>query len=334
MMAPWALPTRRKQMMMPLDLGIFGARGIPPPAPGSYLDIDLYTGNGGASRSVASLDLSAGGVVWVKSRNQSQAAFFSMWDGGGGAVRHGTVDSSLALSSGGIDYTAAGFEYNNADNDVNARTYCATAYRKVPRFLDIVRYTGNGAARQIPHALGIRPGLMVVKAEGGGSLSWEIYWRGAGALVRCSWAAGETATDDWNDTEPTDTEFSIGAPLPVNTNGVNYVAVLFGHDEAADGVIYAGTYVGAGASAGPSQILPFGQPSLVLIDSGGTNFTQFDTTRSPGFTGNDARLTVGASIAESATVNDVELVTGGFRGAANSVVANASGINYRYLAIK
>ena len=56
-------------------------------------------------------------------------------------------------------------------------THVAWSFRRAPKFFDVVTWTGNGGTnRQIAHALGVAPGMIVIKATSTTS-NWSTYHR-------------------------------------------------------------------------------------------------------------------------------------------------------------
>jgi hypothetical protein len=84
-------------------------------------------------------------------------------------------------------------------------------------------------------------------------------------MVLNSAAAKATGTARWNSTTPTATEFSLGTDIDVNANGQTYVAYLFAHDTASDGIVQCGSYTGNGATG---QTITLGwEPQFLLSKS-------------------------------------------------------------------
>lgn len=320
-------------MMMPLDLGIFGARGLPVPT--DYLNVNLFTGNGGSSRSLSSVNLAAGGAAWIKSRSAGQDPLLCM--SANGSTRYeGNPNSTLVLGSPTVTMDASGFNLTDAVQNVSARTYCGYGFRKQARFLDVVTWTGDGASsKTIAHALGVEPGMIIVRERDTNGNTWVVYLKGPGIGFRYSLtgATGRAANAVLWPTLPTDTNFYVGANgsfLENNANGRNYVALVFAHDPAADSVIRAGSYIGNGTSLGPEVHHGFQPRWLLIKGQGSTNFQVYDTSRGLGV-GNERRLFVGANAAEG-VIDEYALLSDGFQ--SNNVNSNTNTFEFAYLAIK
>ena len=212
----------------------------------------LYTGNESTNTITNNIDLSTdGGLVWVKDRNN--AISHGLFDTERGIYKVLASDGTLSEETHTTSLTAFnsdGFTLGNrSDYNGLSRSYVSWAFKKASGFFDVVTYTGNGTAgRTISHNLGTTVGCIIVKRTSS-TQNWAVYHRG-------NTAAPETdvlylnltdATTDlgsvWYDTAPTSTEFTLGDQIGVNANGETYVAYLFAHDTASDGLIQCGSFV-------------------------------------------------------------------------------------------
>lgn len=129
-----------------------------------------YIGNGSAQTINNGIDLAGkGGMVWVKSHTTGYT--HNLQDTVRGYNKFLNTDTTQAQTTSFGEF--ASFNSNgfglgpvSAYNGWNtsADSYTSWTFRKAPKFFDVVTYMGNGAAgRQIPHALGIAPGMVIVK---------------------------------------------------------------------------------------------------------------------------------------------------------------------------
>ena len=136
------------------------------------------------------------------------------------------------------------------DTDINnsSYTYINWFFKRATGFFDVVTYTGNGTAgRTVSHNLGSVPGLMIIKNTAFAE-EWTVYHRSEGAtkaLRLDSTQASSTSSSRFNNTEPTATEFTVGAFESVNRSGDTIVAYLFA---TLDGVSKVGSYTGTGSN--------------------------------------------------------------------------------------
>lgn len=202
----------------------------------------LVNGSGSGYMTVnTGINYTQGALVWSKNRADA-ATNHELVDtvrGGGKALFSNLTN---AESSGGYTtaFTSTGFDlYTNTTNP-----FVTWTFREAPKFFDVVTYTGNGVSgRQIAHSLGQVPGMIIVK-----STSNTTNW----AVNHTSLAAGNymklNATDaaSYNTTSffgtNTSTTFQVGSDFDVNANGYTYVAYLFAHDTATDGIIQCGSF--------------------------------------------------------------------------------------------
>lgn len=299
---------------------------------------DLYTGNGSTQTITNGIDLAGeGGLVWIKSRsNTSQHSWQDTNRGTSGFLASDSTAQEAGTSGGQVTaFNSSGFDIGN-QIVVNGtgQNFVAWTFRRSPKFFDIVTYTGDGTAgRTIAHNLGIEPGMIVVKRLDSAA-SWHVYNRGypsASGQMESTSAFTANALGG-----ATDTDFTTGSFVAAwNVSGGTYVAYLFAHDTAADGVIQCGSYTGNGSTSGPTITLGW-EPQYVMIkrtdDIGG--WQMMDTARGIASPGKDARLFADTSDAEVVSAEVVDIVTGGFQIRTTGSFFNASGGNYIYMAIR
>jgi len=229
--------------------------GVDPLWVDSLFSAYTYTGNGSTQTITNGIDLAgSGGMVWIKDRSAAGSGH-QLYDTTNGIQKY-LISSAQSALSGAIGslqtFTSSGFSINN-DTSLNAtsQTYASWTFRKAPKFFDVVTYTGDGVAgRQIPHALGIAPGMVVVKQTSAAGQSWAVYHRSLGGTY-VTWLDLTSASTlrgfSWNNTNPTDVIFTVGEGGETNASGKTYVAYLFAHDTAADGIIQCGSFTTDGS---------------------------------------------------------------------------------------
>tara|TARA_R100001509_G_scaffold165462_1_gene147212 strand:+ start:763 stop:2724 length:1962 start_codon:yes stop_codon:yes gene_type:complete len=360
---------------MPL-LSTFGAAsarsfgGIGAAASSEILDIDdvfstfLVTGTGSAYTANNGIDLSGeGGLVWIKGRS-SNGYNHTLYD----TERSGTLfsDATNAASdyaseiasynSNGFTTVSSGAAYNN----VNGQRYASWTWRKAPKFFTCLTYTGTGVNRTISHDLGSTPGMIIVKRTDTTS-DWACYHRGlnngtnpATKFIRLNLTNAQSGNAGyWNNTEPTDSVFTVGANAATNANGGTFVAYLFAHNNS-DGefgpdsdqdVIKCGTYTGGSSNTdqlGDLVNLGF-EPQWIMVKNaettpyGNFGWYMFDamrgittTTNDPG---KDAYVLANSANDEDATNDYINLEANGFRPKGGHAT-NSHGKKYVYMAIR
>ena len=142
--------------------------------------------------------------------------------------------------------------------------------------LSIVSYTGTGSAATIGHGLGVTPKMIIFKKRNGAP-NWSVYHTSIGAtkyLELNTTAAAQTATDRFNDTEPTSSVFSVGTENQTNASSGTYIAYCFAEKK---GYSKFGSYVGNGNANGPFIYTGF-KPAFVMVKETG-NVTFLENNR-------------------------------------------------------
>jgi hypothetical protein len=172
---------------------------------------------------------------------------------------------------------------------------------------------------------------MVIVKRLDATANWYVYHRSPGPTQRLlleSTGGASTSTIPWNNTAPTDTVFTVTADG--NTSGGTYVAYLFAHDTAADGMVQCGSYTGNGSASGPTITLGW-EPQFVIIKrvAGTSDWFMMDSQRS----GMDAYFRANTADAESSNTF-VNTSSTGFSLTTANATLNASGESFIYLAIR
>jgi hypothetical protein len=299
----------------------------------------LYTGDNTASRAITSgINTSTpGGLVWIKERGAGRNHYLhDTFRGEAYLISNATSAEATDVSSW-VSFGTTGFSIGNGGNlNLNLSTYVAWSFARAARFFDVVTYTGNGNATQtVSHSLGTAPGVVICKARSTTS-NWIVYHRslGFGANVGLLLNTTDAATADSALSAATSTTFTTFSSA-VNQNGATYVAYLFAHDTAGDGIVQCGSYTGTGA-ANLAVVLPW-KPQWLLIkrtDSTG-NWYIWDAARS----GSDAwDDTIRADLPDTENTNNsfflINVSASGLDIDGTSSDINASGGAYIYCAIR
>lgn len=263
----------------------------------------LYTGNGSTQTINNGIDLAGkGGMVWIKSRSTA-GTHNSLYDtvrGTGTRLVSNLADGAFAgdLSA----FNSSGFSLNSSQgaSNWNGQTYVSWSFRKAPKFFDVVTWSGNNANnRAIAHSLGTPPGLVIVKNVGtiGGSYDeWNVWHRATGQnkwlkLNSTSNAQDNYNGDFWGTSAPTASNFYLGSTATnLGSPSQYYVAYLFAHDPS--GLIQCGSFAADGSgNASVNHEWPAGvQFALIKASSAAGDWEVFDTARTAGWSGSDARL--------------------------------------------
>ena len=220
-----------------------------------------------------------GGLVWVKSRSAAQGHF--LYDTERGTSNFLSTNATSAENTtysgyGVTSYNSNGFilEGNVLGENANGADLCSWTFAKQEKFFDVVTYVGTGSATTVSHNLGSTPGFMIVKRLDTTS-DWICYHRsitGTDYLKLNTTGAATDFSGYWNNTDPTDSVFTVGNHAYINASGATYVAYLFAHNDG-DGefgetgdqdIIKCGSYTGNQNSDGPEINLGF-EPQWIMI---------------------------------------------------------------------
>lgn len=213
--------------------------------------------NGSANKVILDNNIDSGGDVTALYTNLDYAAVPG--DASAGA-RFGTAGLSVRRG-----YNWQGQNYANVFR----------AFRKYPKFFDVVSYNGTGSSTSISHNLGSVPGMIWIKCISTGSTNWFVYHKSAGA-GKFAYLNTNNAfisnTQVWQNTSPTSSQFYLGVGDAFNGSGKTYVAYLFA-DHDGDGtfgpngdmdIIKCGSYYGNGASINVENDIGF-EPQFMII---------------------------------------------------------------------
>ena len=288
-----------------------------------------------------------GGLVWAKSRTGSYKN--SLFDTERGVSKCLVTNSNAAevTETGVVHFNGDGFTVGSwAGINQSGHEDVGWTFRKAPKFFDIVTWTGDGTAgRQIPHNLGSVPGFITVKmtnAQG----DWVTYHRTTGETKAFDINSGAGAYGPnsvmWNNTAPTDTHFTLGSYGNVNSNGNQFVAYLFAHNNS-DGdfgpngdqdIIKCDSYTGTG-STNLEVDLGF-EPQWVMIKNAGqaTDWNIWDARRGVHTNANDPYLAANQANNEGALFNVLNFTPTGFTVKDTNTYINSNGHTYVYIAIR
>ena len=226
----------------------------------------VYEGNGGTQTVENGVDLAnEGGLVWVKNRTSGTVSDphvltdTERTKGGSGFyefLSSNTADALNPAASGNItSFNENGFTtFGNASlNNKSGQDYVSWTFRKSPKFFDCITYTGTGVARDIPHNLGIEPGMVIIKSLDR-TYKWIVSHRGLANLSEYL-SLNETSAKSTDDKvfgsssdSHTATTFHVGTDSYGNQIGDKYVAYVFAHDDSDESMIKCGSYIGAGST--------------------------------------------------------------------------------------
>ena len=309
---------------------------------------DIIPGTGDSNQTAANgIDLlGKGGMVWGKDRvNGVVNTFYHnnfIWDSERPGKYlspnldlqedHGGTVADVSFLSNGYNVGLLG--QTNCD-------YVGWTFRKQPGFLDIVTYEGDGnSGKIVPHSLGSTPGFVMIKRLDVVDSRW-ICWHRSTNTAHLVLSATEFAGESYNNYFTVDaSNITINnSAATTNTDGSNYVAYLFAHDDQRFGtdrdesIIKCGSVTTNSSGEIPDVNLGF-EPQFLLIKSSDitTQWYLYDSMRGMPVGSNESVLYPNLSNAEGAGANTIELTSTGFKGGPDSITGTTS--NLVYMAIR
>ena len=309
-----------------------------------YFNTVLYHGNSTNNHAITGVGFSPD-LVWIKPRDNADHHRLNTTTQGANR----TLSSNLQSAEYGpvnayLDsFDADGFTVSGSDNGWNnsSHDYVAWNWKEgaVPGF-EIVTYTGNGYptsnTQNVSHNLGVAPSFITIKNRDRSS-QWLHYVKPLGATKGMEgWHDGDTAYTNSNyfaNTEPTDTQFTVGSDSGGNWQGDDFIAYLWAE---VDGFFKVGTYERNGSTDGPFIYLGF-TPALIIIKeyAAGTEGWPIYDNKRLGYNPNDTPMFINATTTEtyiqSTYPNEIDFLSNGFKIRNNDSRQNSTLSSYRYL---
>ena len=304
----------------------------------SVFSPNTYTGTG-ATLSVSGISFPPDLVI-PKWRSNGGGGYSTrpgaLYDKLRGAQQELAPTSSAAestQSTGLTSFNQSGFTIGTS-SVINSSPdpYISWNFLRAPGFFDEVCYTGTLTTLNVSHNLGAVPQLIITKSRSATG-NWTVQPLSNGTqMLRLNTTAAQTSdAGPWNNTNPTNSVFTLGADTGTNSSGVTYVAYLFA---TVAGVSKVGSYTGTAA--------------LQTIDCGFASGARFVLIKRTDATGDwyvwdsargissstDPYLLLNSTAAEVTGTNYVDTTAVGFQVTAAAPAAiNANGGSFVFLAI-
>ena len=309
---------------------------------GTYVDdvfsAYVYKGNNGTQTIENGIDLAGeGGLVWTKCRTSSTRHVLTDTESGYALYSNDTARGEANQSS--VSFNSDGHSLNSSSNFTNGggQDYASWTFRKSPNFLDVVTYAGDGVAgREIPHNLGIEPGMVIVKNVTS-AIKWFVWHRdavGTGAYAYLNetdpFRAGGSGV--FSDVGMTSTTFGLGTDEGTNgVSGDTYVAYVFAHDDSDESMIKCGSYTGTYPST--TEVNLGFEPQFLLVknSSQASGWFLLDVMRGITADQDVQRLFANTTDAEAVDTR-IRITSNGFN--ATHPEVNSAGDEYIYMAIR
>ena len=288
-------------------------------------------------------------IVWTKNRvNGNNWSAFDTILGPGYSYSTSTTDTRYNQGSTAVQaFTPGGVTFgpdNSSTGSSNGNNWNYISYmwnKGVLPGIDIVNYSGTGAATQIKHNLGQKPAMIIVFVTNqvtAAARNKAVYHRELGStqgLYLQAAAAAGTETGYWNSTDPDSQYFTVGGNNDVNGTNQSYTAYLFAE---VPGFSKFGKYTGNSSTEGPFIYTGF-RPKLVWIKrttnvpaaTGSQAWNMTDTTRSPYNPISVAVWNNDPSIEGSGTGYNLDILSNGFKLRNTTYETNDSSNSYVYM---
>jgi len=214
-------------------------------------------------------------------------------------------------------------------------TIASTIQANANAGFSIVEYTGTGTAGTVEHGLSQAPEWVMVKSRsndtGDGFTTYHSHMTSATYYLRLHNSSPEaSASTVWDSAAPSPSVVSIGTSTGVNINTYTYLMYCW-HSVA--GFSKFGSYKGNNDPSGPFVYTGF-KPSWLLvkcINTTGRNWILWDNKRSP-INPCDNVVYPDLSQAETASGNDMDFLSNGFKPRGTNTNYNGSNDTYVYMA--
>lgn len=330
-------------------------QNLPTPAiakPSTNFNVVTYTGNG-TSQSITGVGFQPD-FTWVK--NRSVARDHRLVDAVRGATKElysnltnaeaTDANGLTAFSSDGFSvgsttsyngntetFVAWNWKANGAGSSNTSGTISSTVSVNTTAGISVVAYTGNATAgATVGHGLGVAPAMIIAKYRGGVS-SWSVYHKSLNAtkwLTLNGTTAATTSAQEWNNTEPTSSVFSVGSSSANNNQAGTNIAYCFA--EIA-GFSRFGSYTGNASTDGPFVYCGF-RPRFIMVKRTDAvdSWMTYDTVRNSYNIANLALYPNASTVETTETNNPFDILSNGFKLRGSGTTTNASNGTYIFAA--
>jgi hypothetical protein len=250
--------------------------------------------------------------------------FISSYDSDG--FSHGTDSIFTNGSCVAWNWKAGGTGASNTSGSITS-----TVSANADAGFSIVSYTGTGSNATIGHGLSSAPEMIIVKQRSSSGNHWAVW---SEAFPATQWlrlnteAALDTESTIWNNTAPTSTVFSAGTNGTNGASGSTYISYCF---HSVDGYSKVGSYTGNGSSDGTFVYTGFRVAYVLTKRADASDHWQIFDNKINIDNAAGQFFRPHSSAGEDG-VNDIDLLSNGFKLRNTNAAMNASGGTYIYLA--
>jgi len=319
--------------------------------PSDFFNTKLWTGTG-VSHAITGVGFQPD-FAWIKSRDQgtdfmliNTVMGITKYNNSNTAIVEGT-DAQLLTSFDSDGYTLGTANYSNwspktfvgwswkagttAVPSGGTITPSACSFNTTTGF-GMYKYTGTGSSATIAHGLTHAPEIMMIKSIDTTAHTWGIYSKAVGnryiMVLNNTAAKAGPYTAYWNDTDPTDTVFSIGTDSYQNQSGTEYIGYCL---SSVKGFSKMGNYYGNGNVDGPFVYTGFRPAFLIVKKYSATEDWMLMDDKRLGYNANNAFLFPNGTNLES-DLTRYDLLSNGFKVRTTDGGNNTADAQYMYMA--
>ena len=300
---------------------------------------DSIRGTGGSPTQMLGISSQDNGAE----TNSNSNGWIESLDSDGYTVTAGNDSGGKASNAGGNGRTYVGWCWKCAtsfSNDASATSVGSidsSGKINADAGIGIITWTGTGSAGTIAHGLGAVPKFMMVKNRTDAGADWYCYHPANGnthsILLNSNGAKVGAYSDNWNNTTPTSTVFSVGSSNSTGgSSSDNMIAYVFADSK---GFSQSGSYIGNGDADGSFAYTGF-KPAWFMVKntSASEHWRIYDNKRNT-FNHMFRLLNANTGPAESTVDNtseEIDFLSNGVKIRSSAQQLNSDGHVYIYLA--
>jgi hypothetical protein len=295
---------------------------------------------------------------WIWDKRRSDTSVHALFDsvrgfGASGKVIYsntngGQADNALikSVNSTGFTITAssdntgtlvdwcwkAGTSFSNDASSTSVGSIDSAGTVSTEAGFSIIQFSGTGSLGTVAHGLGAIPNVIFFKRLDANG-AWASYHETLGATkyMRLDSSSGQiTASDEFNDTEPTSTVFTVQTDGGVNASGTdNMIAYCFAEKQ---GYSKFSSYTGNGNADGTFVYTGF-RPAWVLCKTSSINGEDWIVSDNKRNLFNETTTALFPNSASGdQSSNSIDMLSNGFKMRTTGTYRNQSGVTYIYMA--
>jgi len=278
---------------------------------------DSIRGQGGSPTQMLGLASQDNGPETTANTN----GWIESLDSDGYTVTSGNDSSSKSNNAGANGRTYVGWcwkcstAFSNDASATSVGSIDSSGKINADAGIAIITWTGTGSAGTIAHGLAAVPKFIMVKNRTDSSTDWYCYHPANGnthsILLNSSGAKVGAYSDNWNNTSPTSTVFSVGSSNSTGgSSSDNMIAYIFAD---VKGYSKVGSYTGNGNADGPFVYTGFKPAWVMFKPDASADWTIVDNKRNTFNTVADKTINANIGTAEHDGSMDLDFLSNGFK---------------------